>query len=243
MLDIAKVNLTGKTILEVGSGRGDTTRHLVDILSGYRDATLLVTDISDQFFPILRDEFRNKPVQVQFLRAGACELQGVPNNAVDYLVCNYTLCAINAQAGAAIIALQRFSEVLKRGGYLLIEEEFPLNFGCTSAQQIWAQKWRILKSAMLLIGKFPYNEIAPELLVDLCKLAGFTGIEWAVCHEKLAGVEALDFFRRRLDGMLLELPNNQLRTGFTQLADELREKARDAGGMEVPFYRLTAHNR
>jgi ubiquinone/menaquinone biosynthesis C-methylase UbiE len=44
--------LAGKAVLEIGSGRGDTTRELVALLSGQAGAKLIVTDISDTFFSI-----------------------------------------------------------------------------------------------------------------------------------------------------------------------------------------------
>ena len=48
--------LCGRTVLEVGSGRGSSTRELVDLLSGQPGATLIVTDASDSHFARLRQE-------------------------------------------------------------------------------------------------------------------------------------------------------------------------------------------
>jgi 16S rRNA A1518/A1519 N6-dimethyltransferase RsmA/KsgA/DIM1 with predicted DNA glycosylase/AP lyase activity len=49
-MSIENEHLANKVVLEVGSGRGDTTRQLVDLLSGQSGARLIVTDISDKFF-------------------------------------------------------------------------------------------------------------------------------------------------------------------------------------------------
>ncbi len=119
---IANENLAGKVVLEVGSGRGDTTRSLVDLLSGQPGAQLIVTDASDKFFQQLRDEFQAKDAQIQFMCTGAQELRDIRDHSVDYLVCNYTLCAVNTQAGLVALALRRFWEVLKVGGKLLVED-------------------------------------------------------------------------------------------------------------------------
>jgi hypothetical protein len=54
------------------------------------------------------------------------------------------------------------------------------------------------------------------------------------------GVEALDFFQKRLEALLPELPGESLAASFGELADRLRDEAAQAGGMEIPYYRLTA---
>lgn len=123
---------------------------------------------------------------------------------------------------------------------MFIEEEFPINKQDSLTQEIWAEKWRILKSAMILTGKSPYNEIAPEVLKSLCYLAGFESVEWTEYTELYRDVEVLDFFEKRLDVLLKEIPVESLRAGFTAMATDLQKKAVAVGGMETPFYRLVA---
>ena len=236
MHTIENGDLSGKTILEVGSGRGDTTRALVALLEGKSGTQLIVTDISDRFF----EEFQNRDIQLRFLQTGAHELKGVLDSSIDFLVCNYTLCAVNSQAGLVSLALKRFHDVLKPGGKLLIEEEFPISKQDTPRQAVWAEKWRILKSAMILAGYFPFNEMEPDLLESLCCLAGFENVEWTQHTEIHQGVEALDFFQKRTDALFKELPVENIRNGFAEMAANVREKARQVGGMEIPFYRLVA---
>lgn len=237
---LASETLAGKVVLEVGSGRGDTSRLLVDLLSEQPGVRLIITDISDRFFFQLRDEFQARDLPVQFVCTAAQELSGIGANSVDYLVCHYTLCAVNSQACLVALALRRFREVLKVGGKLFVEEEFPIGERDNPAEAIWAEKWRILKAAMALAGKQPYNEIAPELLEDLCRLAGFAQVSWTAHSETSRDPGVLDFFQKRLDALLPELANDNLRNGFAELAAKLRAKALQTGGMTVPFYRLTA---
>ncbi len=238
-MDIEREDLAGKIVLEVGSGRGDATRRLVELLSRYADATLVVTDISDAHFQKLRDEFRAKNVRVEFVRTGACELAGVADNSIDRIVCNYTLCAVNTNEGAAVLALRKFWDVLKPGGRLFIEEEFPINEAVIPAQEIWAIKWRVLKSATVLAGGFPFAEFFPDTLSALCRLVGFENVEWTNHAERISDPNALDFFQRRLNALLPKLPNDDLRAGFRRMATDLQEQARQLG-MEIPYYRLTA---
>ena len=241
-MNIITEELAGKVVLEVGSGRGGTTRKLVEVLSGQPGACLIVTDKSDAHFQRLREAFQEEPVPIRFVCTEAQELAGIDNGSVDYLVCNYTLCAINAQVGQGVLALQRFREVLKTGGRLFVEEEFPINLVETSGQVIWAEKWRILKSATLLAGGFPYTEFAPETLADLCRVVGFRGVEWSGASEVYEGVEGLGFFEQRLEKLLAQLPNDSLRVSFERQAALVRQQLEQVGWMEVPFYRLTAQS-
>lgn len=239
-MNIEVENLSGKVVLEVGSGRGDKTSKLVDLRSRVPDTKLIVTDISDHFFAQLHREFQSRSVEVQFICTSGQELQGVPDSSVDYLVCNYTLCAINSQAGLVALALRRFWEVLKWNGKLFVEEEFPISKQGTLSKEVWAEKWRILKSAMILAGQSTFNEISPELLVSLCYFAGFERVDWTAHSELHDEIGVLDFFEKRLDTLLKELPNQDLRLGFSEMAVGLRKKAMAASGMEIPFYRLVA---
>lgn len=241
-MSIEEEHLAGKVVLEVGSGRGDTTRKIVDLLSGQPGAQLIASDISDTFFQSLGKEFKTRGMHVRFICTRAEELLGIPDNSIDYIVCNYTLCAVNSEAGLAVLALRRFWEVLKAGGKLFVEEEFPINMRNTPAQEIWSDKWRILKSAMVLTGKFPYNEIDPVTLVKLCRVVGFEDVLWTAHLEIYHDVQVLDFFQKRLDILLSQLNNDSLRSGFFELALELHNKASQSHDrvMETPFYRLTA---
>ena len=76
-------DLNGKRILEVGSGRGDTTRALVALLSKYPGTALTVTDISDAHFQQLNNEFANQPVRIRFIQTDACSLSGITSDSKD----------------------------------------------------------------------------------------------------------------------------------------------------------------
>jgi len=233
-------DLTGKHVLEVGSGRGDTTRMLVDLLSKYSGPTLTVTDISDSHFKQLKKEFTSQPIRIRFIQTDACSLSGITSDSKDYLVCNYTLCAINSQAGQAALALKRFWDVLRAGGKLFVEEEFPIDKIDNPAQGIWAEKWRILKVATILRGGFPYNELQPETLAEMCRAARFEDIQWSASTTFFQGVDSLNYFHTRLKRLLQDIPNPHLKQGLLELASELNQKVAQTGGMEIPYYRLCA---
>ena len=239
-MEIETEDLAGKVILEVGSGRGDTTRALVKLLVKARQASLIVTDSSDTHFERLEGEFKGEPIRIRFIPTSACDLKGVDNHSVDDIVCNYTLCAVNSQTGSGSLALKRFWEVLKVGGKLFIEEEYPTSRRDTQAQAIWSDKWRILKAALVLSGGFPYTEYSPEVLAEICQMAGFKQVRWSSDITQYEGQDVLAFFQSRLQRLMASIPNENLRIGFSELATELQERVNQIGKMEVPYYRMTA---
>lgn len=234
------ISLENKVILEVGCGRGGSTRELVNLLLKHPGTTLVATDISDQHFDQLRKEFSGLPLQIHFIQTDASTLDGIQDNTIDIIVCNYTLCAINAQNGLAHLALRRFWEVLKQEGFLFVEEEMPINYAANPAQMIWAAKWRILRAAQLLADIPQYSEFQPEILAEMCKLAGFDQIEWQTDITLFQEENVLEFFHKRLNGLISQLPNDALQMGFKEAAAKLNSAATQAGGIEIPFYRLSA---
>lgn len=234
---LADGDLNGKTVLEVGTGRGATTRVLVDLLEKYSDTTLISTDASTQSFAELQKEFKDRKVRVKFMQTNAIALDGMDKSFVDDIVCNYSLPSIEAYSGRSILALRRFFEVLKPGGSLFIEDEFPNDRVQNTHQQVWAEKWRILKAATIMIGGISFNAIAPDTLVELCRIVGFEGIGWEEEISYFENDDVLDPYFRSLDRLIPALPNNNLRSGISTWAYDLRDKAA-AGGMEVPSYRL-----
>jgi hypothetical protein len=93
---------------------------------------------------------------------------------------------------------------------------------------------------MILVGQSPYNEIAPADLADLCRLVGFKNIDWTEEIETYPNTDVLDFFQKRLDSLLKEIPDENIRIVFAEMATKLRIKAIQFGGMEIPYYRLVA---
>jgi SAM-dependent methyltransferase len=239
-MDISQACLAYKVILEVGSGRGDTTRQLVRCAAGQPGVSLIVTDVSNAHFASLQSELCGMGVPLAFLCTGACELAGIVNDSVDYLVCDYTLCAVEAQAGCGALALRRFWEVLKPGGCLFVAEEYPIMMARTAAQSVWAEKWRILKTMTLLTGGLPYVEFAPDTLAALCRLAGFIEVQWKALNTLDTNPDALDFFFKRMNRLLAQMKDDSLRVGFAALASQLQTGFSEVGGMETPAYELTA---
>jgi ubiquinone/menaquinone biosynthesis C-methylase UbiE len=239
-LHISQENLDHRTVLEVGSGRGDTTRYLANLLAEHAQTRLIVTDISDQHFTAIRQDILGKNVQVAYHQTSACDLTPINDGTVDFLVCNYTLCAINALSGQLSLALCRFHQVLKPGGVLFVEEEYPITTAKGLEQEIWAEKWRILKAASVIAGELPFQEIAPEILSKICDTHGFTSCMWEADGTTFADSDVLQFFQARLNRFMAGFPCAELIEGFRAWKRGLIQKYQQVGSMKVPYYRFRA---
>ena len=240
MSDLHLGDLSGKTILEVGSGRGDTSRELVKHLAGQPGARLNLTDISDAHFAALAQEFADAGVQTEFIRTSALKLAGIKSASIDLLVCSFTLCAVNAISGQGTLALQRFYEVLKPGGELFIREELPIYMAANPAQQIWQEKWAILRALQLLTGNKPWQEYQPDVLQALVEIIGFKDVDYEDQLSVHTNPNTLDFFSRRAEMLLAELHPAEFSDAFQTRISSLHAAFKQVGMMEVPWYELRA---
>ncbi|SCG82756.1 hypothetical protein DW1_1183 [Proteiniborus sp. DW1] len=240
MIDFTELDFTNKTVLEVGTGRGGTTIKLAKALKDFRGAKLITTDIYDGNFEELDRKIKDYNVDIRFIKTDGCELKNIEENSIDFLVCNYTLCAINSKSGSEVLALSRFREVLNFGGILYIEEEYPLNFVDNSMQQVWSRKWQLLRGANMLLGELSYNEINPSILEKILHILGFKDIQWQSSSHLITGDDSLEFFKYRFTNLLKRLNNSQIVEGLKQEMKDLEEYSKKAGGMEVPIYKIIA---
>lgn len=240
MINFYDLDFTNKIVLEIGTGRGGTTLELGKVLRSFKGAKLITTDVYDGNFQKIEGHLKEYDIDVTFVKTDACELKNIEENSVDFIVCNYTLCAINSENGSAVIALNRFKEVLKSNGMLYIEEEYPLNIIDNSMQQVWSRKWQLLRAANMLLEELPYNEIKPEILEKVLYFQGFKNIQWNKESYKIIEEDCLEFFNYRFNKTLDRINNSQLVKGLREEGKELENFAKEAGGMEIPIYKMIA---
>jgi ubiquinone/menaquinone biosynthesis C-methylase UbiE len=232
--------LTGKTVLEIGCGLGRTTRNLLSLLSAETDARLIVTDVSQKYLDRIRYGLNHPALMPQFIKTDACELDGIPMESIDYIVCNFAICEINSTIGQGTVALAKFLSVLKPGGKLFIEEELPITEANGPAQQSWANIWRVLKSALILTQqRMPSTEYKPETLSKICEIVGYTNVQW----ENSVRSHGLDWMQARLDFLESQqsgFPGPKVGAMFTFLAKNIYDQALVEGKVDVPIYMLSA---
>ena len=239
-MQIEDENLSGKTILEVGCGLGHTTRNLASLVSDASDAELIVTDVTNKHFERIKSSSGLAEINAQFIQTDACELADISEGSIDYVVCNFVLCEINSDIGRGTLALAKFLSVLKPGGKLFLEEEFPIYQASGAAQQSWSLIWRVLKSAFILVKqKSPTNEYDPNVLCKICEITGFTDIKWE-SSVRMHDISWLDIRLKIIESIMPSFPSPQVGKMFMHLANQVRNKAENRGKVEIPVYSLSA---
>ena len=238
-MEFESIEFDGKTVLEIGGGRGETTRELAARMTG-GGGRLIVTDISDKHFPALQKDLERFDLAVDFIRTSALKLAGVRPGSIDLLVCNYALSTANAIVGQGELALYKFYEVLKPDGTLYIEEELPFYMAASPAQRVWAEQSQLIKATQLLSGNRPTNEYQPDVLETLITAAGFEEVDLSDELASLPTSEWWGSFKTRFDHYLDTIESETLRLALNESLLMLEANAHTTGSMEVPYVILTA---
>ena len=240
MINFYGQDFSNKVVLEVGTGRGGTTIELAKFLSKFNGCKLVTTDLNDDNFEDIKDKLSEYNVETKFIKTDGCMLQGIQSNSIDFLVCNYTLCAINSKCGSEILAINKFNEVLKENGVLYIEEEYPIDIETNDMEYVWKRKWQLRRATSMLLGDSHFNEINPYILAKILKLQGFKDINWEKDSSKFLGDNCLEFSKHRLSKLLDKLENKDIVNGIKKEMEKLEEYATRTNGMEVPIYKIIA---
>ena len=178
-IELRGEDLSNKTVLEIGCGMGHSTQAIAFAMLGAPGADLIITDIHDKYFDKISEDIKAYGVKHRFIKTDACQLEGIEPESVDYIVCNFVLCAVNTNIGSGTIALHKFYTVLQPGGKLYIREEYPIHEVKGPDQEIWALMLRVIKSARMISSAYPATtEYRPEILKQLCEIIGFENIVW-----------------------------------------------------------------
>lgn len=233
--------LTGQTILVLSAGEDCDLLRLVQRMADEDGRKMILAYPSNVRFESIQAKLLRFPLPVEFVRTNAVKLGGIAPASMDGLVCFRTLSAVNAIAGQGLLALHRFFEVLKPGGWLHIEEELPYYLAAGEAQQFWAQIRALVRSAQAFNRSKSVSAYQPEVLESIVERVGFEDIrlEDITClmtREKL--------WAETWPQLELLLKNEQdelARKAFSQKADALASQLDGEGEVEIPGYRLQAN--
>ncbi|MHA1520394.1 MAG: class I SAM-dependent methyltransferase [Promethearchaeota archaeon] len=240
--EIDGLDLHNKTILEVGTGNGGTTLDILQYIQNEPSSHLITTDLiavdMNPFlsqYPIMKD-------RLSFIQTDATELLSIEPNSIDIIIVDYTMCAINSISGKYLDALNRFKDVLKPNGLLLLEEEFPIDSPKGKEYPMWKMQWRILKKMVILTGKVPNNEIPLRELKESLKKLNFHVEKEVTGTTTLAFEEVYPHFSNRFDYLLSFLPNIWVKGVLTFSRFLFRTRLKRAQFLHIPSYTLQCRN-
>lgn len=229
------INLRRLLIVDAGTGAANTTLWLAQKLKEADGGRIISIDNDAEVFPDAKaklSDFRNV---VEFLRADLT-LVPIGNESVDLIVCHATMCAINDRPLKAVRALSEFYRILKKGGWLIIDDEYPLPKASKPEQEVQVKRWQTYKAVAELVNGEHYTEIYPEELEFAAKLVGFKNVELKKFEGGPLSEEAMNEWKEEMPGLINEIEDEDLKMAFKKIVERIWKRYKEQGGIFPPYY-------
>jgi ubiquinone/menaquinone biosynthesis C-methylase UbiE len=229
------INLRGLLVVDAGTGAANTTLWLAKRLEEADGGKIISIDNDAEVFPNAKSklsEFRNV---VEFVRA---DLTSVPidSESVDLIVCHATICAINDRPLKAVKALSEFHRILKKGGWLIIDDEYPLPKALKPEEEVQVKRWQTYKAIAELVEGEHYTEIYPEELEFVAKLIGFKNVESKRFEGGPLSKEAMNEWKEEMPELVNKIDDENLRMAFQKITEKIWKTYKEQGGVFPPYY-------
>ena len=156
-------DLRGLVIMDAGTGASNTTLWLASKLKATGGGRIISIDSDPETLPDARRKLCELAGLVESMNADLTCMP-IESESVDLIVCHATICAVNDRPLKAVKALSEFYRTLKKGGWLIIDDEYPLPRASKPEEEVQVKRWQTYKSMTELVDGEHYTEIYPEEL-------------------------------------------------------------------------------
>lgn len=229
------INLQDLVVMDAGTGAANTTFWLAQKLTIAGGRGIISLDHDPETFPAAKKKLGGLAKSVDFIVA---DLTCIPikNGSIDLIVSHATICAINNRPLKAVKALSEFFRVVKQGGWLLIDDEYPLPKASTPKEEVQVKRWQTYKALAELIEGDHYMEIYPEELEFAAKFTGFKNVEWKRFKGGPLSEEVMNEWSEAMSKMLNELADEGLKIAFGKVVERIWEEYLNHGGVFPPYF-------
>ena len=238
------IDLRGLVVMDAGTGAANTTFWLAKKLKEAGGGGRIISIDKDlETFPDAKRKLGELAKLVEFVEADLTCMPQVESESVDLIVCHATMCAVNNRPLKAVKALSEFYRTLKKGGWLIIDDEYPLPKASKPEEEVQVRRWQTYKAVAELVEGEHYTEIYPEELEFAAKLVGFRDIEWKKFEEVLLSEEAMNEWKEEMPEMINKIDDEDLKAAFKKAIDRIWEKYVGQGGKFPPYYVMRARKK
>ncbi|MEM2905683.1 MAG: class I SAM-dependent methyltransferase [Candidatus Bathyarchaeia archaeon] len=231
------VDFSDITVMDAGTGAGNTTLLLATRLAETRSRGRIVSvDIDPETFPAVRERLGELARLVEFVEADLTSMPQFKAESFDLIVSTGTLCALNNRPLRALRGLAEFHRVLKRGGRLVVSEEYPLPRATKPEEEVQVMHWQLYKSVAELVEGQHWTEIYPEELEFAASLVGFKEIEWRRFEGAPLRKVTMEEWKRVMPTLVNRVEDEQTRRAFLSLIPRIYGKFQEQGGLCPPSY-------
>jgi len=238
------IDLRGLVVMDAGTGAANTTFWLAKKLKEAGGGGRIISiDKDPETFPDAKRKLGELAKLVEFVEADLTCMPQVESESVDLIVCHATMCAVNDRPLKAVKALSEFYRTLKKGGWLIIDDEYPLPKASKPEEEVQVRRWQTYKAVAELVEGEHYTEIYPEELEFAAKLVGFRDIEWKKFEEVPLSEEAMNEWKEEMPEMINKIDDEDLKAAFKKAIDRIWEKYVGQGGKFPPYYVMRARKK
>jgi len=230
------MDLRGLVIMDAGTGAANTTLWLASKLKEAGGGRIISIDNDPETFPDARRKLGELAGLVEFVEADLTCMPQIESESVDLIVCHATICAVNDRPLKAVKVLSEFYRTLKKGGWLIIEDEYPLPRASKPEEEVQVKRWQTYKAIAELVDGEHYTEIYPEQLEFAAKLVGFKDIELRKFEGAPLSEDVMSEWREVMPELINKIDDEDLKGAFRKATERIWRTYKEQGGVFPPYY-------
>ncbi len=230
------INLGSLVIMDAGTGAANTTFWLASKLKEAGGGRIISIDNDPETFSDAERKLGKLTELVEFVKADLTDMPQIKSESIDLIVCHATICAVNNRPLKAVKALSEFYRVLKKGDWLIIDDEYPMPKASKPEEEVQAKRWQTYKSVAELVSGEHYTEIYPEELEFSAKLVGFKDIELQKFEGDPLSEEAMNEWREEMPKIIDKIDDENLKVAFQKAIEGIWKIYKEQGGIFPSYY-------
>jgi SAM-dependent methyltransferase len=146
------------------------------------------------------------------------------------------MCAVNDRPLKAVKALAEFYRTLKKGGWLIIDDEYPLPKASKPEEEVQVKRWQTYKAIAELVNGQHYTEIYSEELEFAVKLVGFKDIELQRFEGEPLSKEVMEEWKEEMPELIRKIDDEDLKAAFEKAVARIWQEFINQGGFFPDYY-------
>jgi len=237
------INLRSLVIMDAATGAAHTTCWLAKKLKEAGSGRIISVDNDPETFPDAKRKLSKLAEWVKFVNADLTNMPQIESESIDLIVCHATMCAVNDRPLKAVKALSEFYRTLKKDGWLIIDDEYPLPKASKPEEEAQVGRWQTYKAIAELVDGEHYTEIYPEELEFAVKLVGFRDIELQRFEDGRLSNEVMEEWKEIMPELINKIADEDLKVAFRKAIERIWQKYKTQGGIFPDYYVMRARKR
>jgi ubiquinone/menaquinone biosynthesis C-methylase UbiE len=237
------ISLRGLVIMDAATGAANTTCWLANKLKEAGGGKIISIDNDAETFPDAKRKLGELAEFVEFVKADLTDMPQIKSESIDLIVCHATMCAVNDRPLKAVKALAEFYRTLKKAGWLVIDDEYPLPKASKPEEEVQVKRWQTYKAIAEVVDGEHYTEIYPEELGFAVKLIGFKDIELQSFEGESLSREVMEEWKEMMPELINKIDDKDLKAAFEKATAKTWQKFINQGGLFPDYYIMRARKK